>query len=315
MKVYVDRAGMKLLGVEKERPFYTGDRLSSSLTVYFNTDVSTSSVTLSFLLSNGRTPRRNLIPDSNATVTLSEAVLGQTTWYSYTWNLSSKEGILVAPGLIQMTLAVTTNEVVEQVQFTNNVVRTSRFGDNENIVVFGDDSEEIILDFRSNIDNINSRLSVVNLKLDTLNTKFDYIGDYTNASAMYNAVFEAIYTNGGHVIVARLDGNVCMFMRSDNENEEYLCYLDCSTYSLYRLKSDGTLSVVGFMPQRLSILPQVNSNVPNSRLLIGVQDSNENGANKMVFTEIQNRIIKTCGTSIPNNAQEGQYLFVEISNE
>ena len=158
MKVYVDKQNMKLLGVEKERPFYTGDIFSSTLTVYFNTNVSNSSVPLSFFLANGRTPRKNLIPDDARTITLSEEKFGQSTWYSYTWELSAKEGLLVTPGPIQMTLTVTTNDVVEQVMFTNNVVRTSRFGANENLVVFGDDPEEIILDFATNIANINASL-------------------------------------------------------------------------------------------------------------------------------------------------------------
>lgn len=230
MKVYVDKQNMKLLGVEKERPFYTGDIFSSTLTVYFNTDVSNSSVTLSFLLANGRTPRKNLIPDDARTITLSEEKFGQSTWYSYTWELSAKEGLLVTPGPIQMTLTVTTNDVVEQVMFTNNVVRTSRFGANENLVVFGDDPEEIILDFATNIANINASLY-----------KFRYIGEFNTKGSMYQAAFEEIYTNNNSMVSARFYDNVFIFLRSDAEGEQYLFMIDSSLYKYYKLKNDGTI--------------------------------------------------------------------------
>lgn len=232
MKVYVDRQSMKLLGIEKERPFYTGDSLSSTLTVYFNADVSESSVTLSFLLANGRTPRKNLIPDDNQTVTFNEEKFGQATWYAYIWNLTTKEGILTAPGVLQMTLALTTGQVVEQVQFTNNVIRTSRWGDGENIVKFGDDPEQVILDFATNIANINQRLSQ--------DIKFSFMGEFSVLSTMYAAAFKNVYEDGLHLVTANFLGDLNIFMKSDDANEDYLFYVKCSDYKLYKLNRLGT---------------------------------------------------------------------------
>lgn len=158
MKVYIDRAEMKLLKVEKESPFYTGDILSSNITVYFNAAVLDASVTLSFLLSNGRTPRNNLVSNENGTVTIDSA-----TWYYYTWNLNTANGVLTSPGQIQMTLSIRSVNKLEQVNFTNTVVRTALFGNDENILILGDNPDEVVDDLAANITNLDIK---VNEKLD-----------------------------------------------------------------------------------------------------------------------------------------------------
>lgn len=311
MKVYIDKNEMKLLQVDKERPFYTGyesDHLPSIITVYFNTDVSESSVTLSFLLANGRTPRKNLVFDANGT-----EIVDGTTWYYYTWNLSTKEGILTSPGQLQMTLSVTTSGVVEQLLFTNNVVRTARFGNNENVVVYSGDPLETILDFAYDSEGITAALAAANVKLDNLEHKINYIGeDFTTKQDMYDAAFEAIYTNDNSIVTARFEDNVYIFVRADSDNEEYLMMVDASTYAPYKLKSDGTVYAV--LP-RLSILPNVEANVPNNRLVLSVCDTNDDSMHKISIPNLADRIIKTAGTELPSNMQKGQYVFLEIDNE
>lgn len=311
MKVFIDKTDMKLLKVEKERPFYTGyesDHLPSIITVYFNQDVSSSTVTLSFLLANNRTPRKNLVADSNGTETIENV-----TWYYYTWNLSTKEGILTSPGQIQMTLSVTTSGVVEQLLFTNNVVRTARFGANENVVVYGEDPTETLIDFATDVDSILEGLQAANVKLDNLDHKINYIGeDYATKQAMYDAAFEAVYTNNNSIVTARFEDNAFIFVRADAENEEYLMMVDASTYAPYKLKSDGTVYAV--LP-RLSILPSVESSVPNSRLVLSVCDTNDDSMHKISLPNLADRIIKTAGTELPSDLQKGQYVFLEIDNE
>lgn len=303
MKVYIDKNEMKLLKVDKERPFYTGyesDHLPSVITIYFNQNIANSSVTLSFLLANGRTPRKNLIADSSGTETIDGVA-----WYFYTWNLSTKEGILTVPGQIQMTLSVTTNGVVEQLLFTNNVVRTSRFGANENVVVYGDDPVEVILDCAYNID-------VLNAKIEQLDHKINYIGEnFETKQDMYDAAFEVVYANNNSLVTARFEDNIYIFLRSDAENEEYLLMVDASTYALYKLKNDGTIFAI--LP-RLSILPNLGANVPNERLVMSIYDTQNESTNKIAVSDLADRIIKTSGTTIPNNVQIGQYVFVEMNN-
>ena len=320
MKVYIDRDNMKLLGVEKERPFFTGDVFSSKLNVYFNSDVSSSSVTMSFLLANGRTPRKNLISDSSRIVTFEEEKFGYNNWYEYSWDLSAKEGLLVAPGPIQMTLSLTTNNTVEQVNFTNNVVRTNKFGSNENIYILGENEEEIILDFATNI--------------DTLQHKFTFIGEFETKASMYEAAFNDIYLNNHSIITARYNDNVFIFIRSDSQNEEELMMIDASNYESYKLNINGTLTPTssnfdhsalynldyehsghtGFMPSRLSILPEINQNDSNERLTLSVYDSNSDSAKKINFSNFAARIIRTSNTQMPNDIQKGQYVFLEINN-
>ncbi len=244
MKIYVNRSSMKLLAVDKERAFYTGDSYSSTLTVYFDEEPTNASVTLSFLLSNGRTPRKNLVPDEVGVTAYTTEVYGQTTWYYYTWELSTKEGILTSPGPLQMTLAVTVNDVVEQVNFVNNVVRTTLFGTNENIIVFGENPEDVILDFATNITSLNASISANATKLAQIENKLCYLGSYTDTTTMYADAFTEVYTNGHPLVTALFNNNLVLFLKSDNTNHSYLYYVNCVDYKVYKLATDGTLTEI-----------------------------------------------------------------------
>lgn len=71
----------------------------------------------------------------------------------------------------------------------------------------------------------------------------------------------------------------------------------------------------GFMPSRLSLLPDVSENTSNERLVLSAFDNDNETAGKMTVSQLADRIIKTGSGQLPNNLQKGQYIFVEIEKE
>lgn len=70
----------------------------------------------------------------------------------------------------------------------------------------------------------------------------------------------------------------------------------------------------GFMPSRLSLLPNVQNSVQNSRLVLATFDIETNETSKIGFSELKDRIIKTSPVFEQVN-QKGQYIFLEINEE
>lgn len=70
----------------------------------------------------------------------------------------------------------------------------------------------------------------------------------------------------------------------------------------------------GFMPSRLSLLPNVQNSIQNSRLVLATFDTETNETNKIGFNELKDRIIKTSPVFEQVN-QKGQYIFLEINEE
>lgn len=64
----------------------------------------------------------------------------------------------------------------------------------------------------------------------------------------------------------------------------------------------------GFTPSRLNLLANVGNSVTNDRLV--VMANVDNVASKITARQLQDRIIRTA-SEIPNDLQEGQYLFLE----
>ena len=64
----------------------------------------------------------------------------------------------------------------------------------------------------------------------------------------------------------------------------------------------------GFTPSRLNLLAGVENSVSNDRLVVIANV--DNVASKITARQLQDRMIRTA-SSIPNDLQEGQYLFLE----
>ncbi len=68
----------------------------------------------------------------------------------------------------------------------------------------------------------------------------------------------------------------------------------------------------GFMPARLSVLPEVDENIQNGRLVLSVFNTEENKTSKISLDELSKRIIKT--SSVDDEIiYKGQFIFKEIN--
>lgn len=70
----------------------------------------------------------------------------------------------------------------------------------------------------------------------------------------------------------------------------------------------------GFMPSRLTLLPSIEKDILNHRLILPIYDVGSSKTNNISFDNLKDRIIKTC-ENIPDDLQKGQYIFVEVKKE
>lgn len=70
----------------------------------------------------------------------------------------------------------------------------------------------------------------------------------------------------------------------------------------------------GFMPAKLSLLPELPKSTPNERLSLSVFDKVTNETSTIDFEDLASRVIKTVG-EVPSDIQKGQYLFLQITEE
>lgn len=116
-----------------------------------------------------------------------------------------------------------------------------------------------------------------------------YISRYTGRQIdhAYETVKEITSTDEGKVVGVDANGN----LKATNIEEENI------------------------MPQRLSILSPLGSNVPNERIVLATYDTNSTEASKITLNDFSARIrptiITTAGATVPADAQVGQYIFLE----
>lgn len=168
-----------------------------------------------------------------------------------------------------------------------------------------EDEEDILID--NEYGNNYSFAKVANDKVE-LQTKSTETGTPTsNVKVTKNSVSVEI-TNGNDSkkIEVKKDG-----VYVDDERVT----LDAKKHDLLEHLDYDSSGHIGFMPQRLSILPNVNANVPNERLVVAIHDTQTQVANKISLPNLADRIIKTAGTELPSDLQKGQYVFLEIDNE
>jgi len=70
----------------------------------------------------------------------------------------------------------------------------------------------------------------------------------------------------------------------------------------------------GFMPARLSILPETPAESKNERMCLSIYDKETDTTSHIGFNDLVGRIIKTV-SEVPANAQKGQYLFLQVKEE
>lgn len=71
---------------------------------------------------------------------------------------------------------------------------------------------------------------------------------------------------------------------------------------------------VGFMPNKLSLLPELPSTTSNRNLRMSLFDTNTEESYVVDFDDVRKRIIKTEGSSYVHTNKD-EYVFIEINNE
>ena len=173
MNVYIDTEKWVIKHVERESPFFMGENFVSKIRIYFDSTPSWFP-TLSFLKSNGR-KKGPFGCDASGTY---EVVIDGVTWYAFEFTISTCIGLLDCPGELLCTLSVNmvndNGDIIGQkpFNFTNTVVKTSILGDG-NVIVIGDDPENVLLDAAKNIHDNLGRLAAVEKRMSDLKQKSD----------------------------------------------------------------------------------------------------------------------------------------------
>lgn len=146
MKIFIDTTTWARVAEERESPFYMGENNVSKIRVYFNTAPTDWYPTLKFVKSNNRRvgPITYDVNGYGSETVYNLEGYERANWYFFDFTISAWKGVLDVSGELQITLII--NHVVNNtinsqhlVNFKNNVVKTTVYGEDENIIVLGDD--------------------------------------------------------------------------------------------------------------------------------------------------------------------------------
>lgn len=101
-------------------------------------------------------------------------------------------------------------------------------------------------------------------------------------------------------------------LKVDFNNKLVLKYVEPNHAKLENLDYEHS-GHTGFMPAKVSLLPEVSQDVQNERLVLSIYDSQTQSAGSIAFDDLRKRIIKTDDTT--TGSQKGQYIFLEIKED
>ena len=117
-----------------------------------------------------------------------------------------------------------------------------------------------------------------------------------------------------------MDNNIRI--RVTNPNDTHLNFDD--KISIKYIRSEHNLldnldyensGHTGFMPQKISLLPETSKSIPNNRLSLPVFDKNESAATNLPLDELSKRIIRVSNENDTEPIHPGQFIFKEILKE
>lgn len=99
----------------------------------------------------------------------------------------------------------------------------------------------------------------------------------------------------------------------DDKVVVYKKYIEADHTKLDNLDYESS-GHIGFMPSRLTLLPSVEKDVSNHRLMLPIYDVGLSRTSNISFDNLKDRIIRSC-ESMPDDLQKGQYILLEIKKE
>ena len=147
MKIYIDTQLWARVAEERESPFYMGENYVSKVRVYFNSIPYKWYPTMKFLKANNRRKGPIGYDTSGYGIETVYNLKGyeSSEWHFFDFTLSAWEGIVDTPGSLDITLIINhiddDGNVNKQhlINFKNHVMKTTIFGDDNNVIVIGDD--------------------------------------------------------------------------------------------------------------------------------------------------------------------------------
>lgn len=249
MKIYIKADSWTIEKIETEKAFYQGNDFVDYIKLYFDERLINCSPTISLLLASGR---RFGPFYSNGTTGASSYENG---YYTFLFVLNQE--VLSCSGQIQITISI--NEFNDNGTLigsrtignvVNNVVKTTFYPGNK-ILIIGDDPEEVILDFKSNLDILDNRLSTLqNVVTDLARFGRMLPETYSNIENAYADVMQYFYTNADNSVVVAFTCNSKQYLAfsvSSIEASQFIM-LDTNTKNFYVVsKTDDSYTTVNML--------------------------------------------------------------------
>ncbi len=217
MKIYIDLKNQSILTQKSVygKPFYIGSEYTDVVRLYFNEMPNNWNPTLTYKLANGRTVGP-VYPDEGPHPEADE----DGSWYYYEFVVSTENKILAVAGQLTITINVNyTNDVGLTIKratignVINQVVATANYGNEKNIVIYGeDDINQLVFDYKNEIEKLGNQ--VVGLSNDYRTFDLGELADdpSTTNNSTLNAintkgVYKFTYSKNGYLILATADSN------------------------------------------------------------------------------------------------------------
>lgn len=157
---------LSIIKKEIQKPFYQGSNYTDYVRIMFDKQPNNWSPVITYLLPNGRTIGPKFPVGINSGENR-EIVENGITYYYFDFFLSTKEGMLAIAGQLQMSIALNYVESDGSIirkgvasTFVNTIVKTTVLGE-ENIIVLGDNPEQLVLDFINSLNALSQRQTTI----------------------------------------------------------------------------------------------------------------------------------------------------------
>lgn len=254
MKVYIDYHKLSIVDVNREKPFYQGSNFIDKIRVLINFKDTNMRPDLTLRLPTGRRigPLMAIGLEEGESREICE---NGTNWYYYDFILSSETGALEHYGQLEASVCLNYYDDKGLVKrqaiigtIVNEVVKTTYLGDNNNIVIIGDNADEVVTDIVNLTSQLANRQDLVDdtCLMSTLLTQAIDITNFNPNGDKLALVFEE-----GKVYIRDFEGaEIASF-----SNDEFRANL----VSTVRLMVDGDIITNDLETRNLSVGNKIKS--------------------------------------------------------